>query len=254
MERLISNGIFDRHLEEFIDTYYEDIYNEYCEVNPEEIHSDWMLEDAEDLDIFIQEHMDYAFIKFCKEKGYMNMITVDKQCKDILANQWLHSTEDGKHITEQYKAKKISKAEYLDYIYKQTEVWIDMLSSDELADFLKKQEYFDFNVSKQMAKLNEETKAAFIAEPMILKRIDSDGNHHFLLDAFKKPGDETIKQLPLDPDKANELLERLEGLNLYCMGMNWTKKPDSPSILIFGVESYCKDLREQLVKTYGINR
>ena len=107
---------------------------------------------------------------------------------------------------------------------------------------------------EQLAKLNEENKAAFLAEPLILKRIDSDGNHHYLLDAFKKPDDTIIKQLPLDPEKSSELLERLEGLNLYCMGMNWLKKPDSPSILIFGVESYCKDLKEQLVKTYGINR
>ena len=242
------------YIEDFIDYYYEDVYNEYADVYPEEIHSDWTLEDAHDLDEFVLDHMSYEFNEFLRKKGYGKMITVDKQCRDILANQWLHNTEDGKYITEQYKKKKISKAEYLDYIYKQTDVWIDMLESDELANFLCKQEYFDFNVDKQMAKLNEENKAAFLAEPLILKRIDSDGNHHYLLDAFKKPDDTIIKQLPLDPEKSSELLERLEGLNLYCMGMNWLKKPDSPSILIFGVESYCKELKEQLVKTYGINR
>lgn len=245
--------LIDKHLSEFIDTYYEDIYNEYTEVYPECVHSDWMLEDADDLDLFILSHMEEEYIQFLLEKGYKVMITVDKQCRDILANYWLHSTDDGTNISKQYKDKKISKAEYLQYIYEQTEAWIDLLSSNEIASYLSKQEYFDFNVSKQLAKLNEETKAAFLAEPLILKRIDSDGNHHFLMDAFKKPSDEVIKQLPLDPDKANELLERLEVLNLYCMGMNWTKKPDSPSILIFGIESYCKTLKEQLVKTYGLN-
>ena len=242
------------HIEEFIDTYYENVYNAYATFYPEEIHSDWTLDDAYDLDEFILTHMSYEYNIFLKEKGYGKMITVDKQCKDILANQWLHNTEDGKHITKQYKDKKISRAEYLDYIYKQTDVWIDMLNSEELASFLKRQEYFDFNVDKQMAKLTDESQAAFLAEPVIIKRIDSDGNHHFLLDAFTKPGDEVLKYLPLEPIKAEQLLERLETLNLYCMGMNWSKKPGSPSILIFGVESYCKDLREQLVKTYGINR
>jgi hypothetical protein len=242
------------YIEDFIDDNYEDVYNEYADVYPEEIHSDWTLEDAHDLDEFVLDHMSYEFNEYLRKKGYNKMITVDKQCRDILANQWLHNTNDGKNITKQYKNKKISRAEYLDYIYKQTEEWIAMLDSEHLKTFLIRQEYFDFNVDKQLKKLSEENKAAFIAEPMILKRIDSDGNHHFLLDAFKKPGDEEIKVLPLEPNKANELLERLEGLNLYCMGMNWTKKPGSPSILIFGVESYCKDLREQLVKTYGINR
>lgn len=242
------------YIEDFIDDNYEDVYNEYADVYPEEIHSDWTLEDAHDLDEFVLNHMSYEFNDYLRKKGYGKMITVDKQCRDILANQWLHNTEDGKHITKQYKNKKISRAEYLDYIYKQTEEWIAMLDSEQLKTFLIKQEYFDFNVDKQLKKLSEENKAAFIAEPMILKRIDSDGNHHFLLDAFKKPGDEEIKVLPLEPDKAEQLLERLEILNLYSMGMNWTKKPGSPSILIFGIESYCKDLREQLVKTYGINR
>lgn len=248
------DDLFDRHVSEFIDTYYEDIYNEYSDVFPEEINSDWLLEDADDLDLFIQEHMAYEFMKFCKEKGYTNMITVDKQCKDILANQWLHDTTEGKDLSACYKSKKISKVQFLDALYRHTEVWLDMLTSEEVTFFLQKQEYFEFNVQKQLDKLDDTTKAAFIAEPLILKRTDSDGNHHYLLDVIKKKDDEVIKQLPLHPDKQDELLNRLESLNLYSCGLNWTRKPDSPSILIFGVEDYCKDLRAQLVKTYGIDR
>ena len=182
------------------------------------------------------------------------MITVDNQCRDILARQWLHNTNDGKDITNKFKDKLISRAEYLDYIYKQTEAWISILSEESLIKFLINQEYFDFNVDKQLAKVTDTSQAAFLAEPIIIKRVDSDGNCHFLLDAFKKPEDTFIKQLPLNPDKYEELLERLERANLYCMGMNWAKKPDSPSILIFGEEVACKDLKVQLEKTYGITR
>lgn len=242
------------YIEFFIDDNYEDVYNEYADVYPEEIHSDWTLEDAHDLHEFVLDHMSYEFNEYLRKKGYGKMITVDKHCRDILANYWLHHTNDGKDITAQYKDKKISRAEYLDYIYKQTDEWISMLDSERLKSFLSRQEYFDFNVDKQLKKLSKENKAAFIAEPTILKRIDSDGNHHFLLDAIKKPGDEEVKILPLEPNKTKELLERLEGLNLYCMGINWSRKPGSPTILIFGVESYCKDLRQQMVSAYGSNR
>jgi hypothetical protein len=182
------------------------------------------------------------------------MITVDNQCRDILANQWLHTTNDGKDITKKFKDKLISRAEYLDYIYKQTEAWISILSEEELIKFLSKQEYFDFNVDRQLSKLNDTTQAAFLVEPVLLKRIDSDGNCHFLLDAFKKSEDIVIKQLPLDPEKYNDLLEKLEQFNIYCMGMNWARKPDSPSILIFGEEVACKDLKVQLERFYGITR
>lgn len=242
------------YIEHFIADNYEDVYNEYADVYPEEIHSDWTLEDAHDLEEFVLDHMSYEFNDYLKKKGYGKMITVDKQCRDILANQWLHNTIAGREITQKYKDKKISRVEYLDYIYRQTDEWISMLDSEQLKTFLFKQEYFEFNVDKQLKKLSKENKATFIAEPMILKRIDSDGNHHFLLDAFKKPGDEVVKDLPLEPNKANELLDRLEKLNLYYMGINWTRKLGTPSILIFGVESHCKELREQLVNTYGTNR
>lgn len=182
------------------------------------------------------------------------MITVDNQCRDILASYWLTNTNDGKDITKKFKDKLISRVEYLEYIYKQTEAWIAMLSEEDLIKFLSKQEYFDFNVDRQLAKVTDTSQAAFLAEPIIIKRIDSDGNCHFLLDAFKKSEDTFIKQLPLNPNKYEELLEKLESANLYCMGMNWAKKPDSPSILIFGEEVACKDLKVQLEKTYGINR
>lgn len=242
------------YIEHFIADNYEDVYNEYTDVYPEEIHSDWTLEDAHDLEEFVLDHMSYEFNDYLKKKGYGKMITVDKQCRDILASQWLHNTIAGREITQKYKDKKISRVEYLDYIYRQTDEWISMLDSEQLKTFLSKQEYFEFNIDKQLNKLSDENKAAFIAEPMILKRIDSDGNHHFLLDAFKKPSDEVVKALPLEPNKANELLDRLEKSNLYCMGINWTRKLGTPSILIFGVESHCKDLREQLVNAYGTNR
>ena len=242
------------YIEHFIADNYEDVYNEYTDVYPEEIHSDWTLEDAHDLEEFVLNHMSYEFNDYLKKKGYGKMITVDKQCRDILASQWLHNTIAGREITQKYKDKNISRVEYLDYIYRQTDEWISMLDSEQLKTFLSKQEYFEFNVDKQLKKLSDENKAAFIAEPMILKRIDSDGNHHFLLDAFKKPSDEVVKALPLEPNKANELLDRLEKSNLYYMGINWTRKLGTPSILIFGVESHCKELREQLVNTYGTNR
>lgn len=178
------------------------------------------------------------------------MITLDKHCTDILVNHWLHNTEDGAHITEQYKSKTISRQEYLDYMYKQTQVWIDMMDADTIASFLKEQEYFNFDISKQLAKLTPESRAAFIVEPVIIQRVNSSGQITFLLDVYLKPGDIMIKRLPLAPDKTNDFLDRLEELGMYVMGMNWQDKPDSPSILIFGDESYCIELRQRLEETY----
>lgn len=51
-------------LEQFIENCEECIYHKYAEVHPERIHSDWTLEDASDLDDFIEKYMSEEFETF----------------------------------------------------------------------------------------------------------------------------------------------------------------------------------------------
>lgn len=51
-------------LEQFIENCEECIYHKYAEVHPERIHSDWTLEDAHDLDDFIEKYMSEEFETF----------------------------------------------------------------------------------------------------------------------------------------------------------------------------------------------
>lgn len=50
-------------MDTFIDNNYELIYNKYCEVYPERIHSDWTLEDAQDLEEFILTYLEEEYMK-----------------------------------------------------------------------------------------------------------------------------------------------------------------------------------------------
>lgn len=181
------------------------------------------------------------------------MVILDKSCRDILANKYLKDTRQGVALFEKYKANKISSKEYLREISIGVDEWLKQLNSDEVAVLLKTQEFFEFNVDKQLSKLSEDNHAAFIVEPSLILRVDDEGNHHYVLDSFKKPNDVVLKYLPLNPDKFQLLLDKLEHLNLYSMGLNWLRKPDSPTIIIFGIQSYCEELYERLKKTYGIN-
>lgn len=181
------------------------------------------------------------------------MVILDKSCRDILGNRYLKDTRQGVALSEKYKAEEISFREYLREIYIGVDEWLKQLNSDEVAELLKTQEYFEFDVDKQLSKLSEDKHAAFIVEPALIKRIDDEGNHHYVLDGSKKSNDVVLKYLKLDPDKFQLFLDKLEHLNLYCMGLNWLHKPDSPTILIFGIQSYCEELSERLKKTYGID-
>lgn len=56
---------------DFIDDNYEKVYELYADLNPEEIHSDWMLEDAsEDLDEFVRFHMEDEYISYIVKEVY----------------------------------------------------------------------------------------------------------------------------------------------------------------------------------------
>lgn len=51
--------------DDFIDYHYEDVYEKYADLNPEEIHSDWLLEDAsENLDEFVRSYMEDEYISY----------------------------------------------------------------------------------------------------------------------------------------------------------------------------------------------
>lgn len=181
-------------------------------------------------------------------------IILDKSCRDILTNQWLHNTDDGKYILHQYKMKRISRQEYLDYVNKQIDTWLDILDSNSLLDFLSKQEFFEFNVDKKLSQFNDDNKALFLIEPIIVKRIDSSGNHHFLLTIIKESDDIIVKKLRFNPDNISNLLNKLNGCNYYFICINWFYKLDCPKTLIFGVEKDCKVLKSELEALYGINR
>lgn len=182
------------------------------------------------------------------------MVTVDKQCRDILAKYYLKTFQEGTDLQESFANNKISKAAFLNTLYTLVDDWIARQTSEQIAKHLSEQEYFEFNVANQLAKIDENTHAAFLAEPTILRRVDDEGNHHYVLDVFVRSTDTVIKYLPLNPDQFNLLLDKLEQHNLYSMGLNWLRKPGSPTIIIFGIESYCKELHANLERTYGTNR
>lgn len=53
-------------MESFIDTNTDLIYDKYVSVHPEEVHSDWTLEDAHNLEDFITKYMLSELIIFAK--------------------------------------------------------------------------------------------------------------------------------------------------------------------------------------------
>ena len=69
-----------KDIEGFIADHQEEIYARYSEVFPEKITSDFLLEDVDDLPEFVESYM------FPDLDDYTHTITLDKSCRDILAN------------------------------------------------------------------------------------------------------------------------------------------------------------------------
>lgn len=238
-----------KDIEGFIADHQEEIYTRYSEVFPEKISSDFLLEDVDDLPEFVESYM------FPDLDDYTHTITLDKSCRDILANVITKDFPDGRTLYSCYKDKSISKANYLDQLYKLVDDIVAQNTLKETLSLLESQKYFDFNVSKQLDKLKD-NDAAYIVEPLLLVRKDPEGNRHILLDCTLKKDDHKVKTYNFNPEKLQLLLDKLDMLNYYCCGMNWLKdSPDSPSIFIFGRDKKsCEELKVQLQNTYGIKR
>ena len=162
---------------------------------------------------------------------------------------------DGRTLYACYKDKSISKANYLDQLYKLADDTVANNALNKTLSLLETQKYFNFDVSKQLDKLRD-NEAAYIVEPLLLVRKDPEGNKHVLLDCTLKSDDHKVKTYNFDPDKLKLLMEKLDMLNYYCCCMSWLKdSPDSPSIFIFGRDKRsCEELKVQLQNTYGIKR
>lgn len=238
-----------KDIEGFIADHQEEIYTRYSEVFPEKISSDFLLEDVDDLPEFVQSYM------FPDLDDYTHTTTLDKSCRDILANVITKDFPDGRTLYACYKDKSISKANYLDQLYKLVDDTVANNTLNKILSLLETQKYFNFDVSKQLDKLMD-NEAAYIVEPLLLVRKDPEGNRHVLLDCTLKSDDHKVKIYNFDPDKLKLFMEKLDTLNYYCCGMSWLKdSPDSPSIFIFGKsEAACEALKIQLQNTYGIGR
>lgn len=179
------------------------------------------------------------------------MITVDNICRDILAKHIRNNSADGKDLRKKHADSIISKKEYLDQLYLLVDKWLDGLHPDEVASLLSKEDYFSYNIKKQMKKITKDNPAACLIEPIIVKRIDPEGNSHFLAVANVESDDILITTLSLHGPLLNEFLTALDVNGYYTCGLNWFHKDNfKASILIFGEEEAAKEMKEQLIKSY----
>ena len=60
--------------EKYLDMYYDEIYEEYCKRHPEEITSDFMLEDGNE--DYIEEIIKDLFLKIQSTIDYNDLMTI----------------------------------------------------------------------------------------------------------------------------------------------------------------------------------
>lgn len=184
------------------------------------------------------------------------MFELDKSCRDIMMSYWLNHVTLGKDLQHQYKSNSIGKDEYLSTREEYFSAWLDTIDYRDVINFLKSQEYYKFDVDKQLDKLKYKT-AAYIIEPLLVEYHNDHGIVHYELTAKLSDGMTIIKVLPLDPDQYRELLTALENKNYYCCGFTWNESKSgllSASTLIFGEEEACKELKERLKGVFRISR
>lgn len=158
------------------------------------------------------------------------MITLDKTCRDIVA-KYLSTISTGKILKFQFKAKDISKVEYHEKLFNLVD---ELISGEDGASAVEKvfdmQDYFEFNPMSQLDKLNSQ-EASCIIEPLILKRIDAEGNVHYICDSLYKQGDIVIKKLPFNPVSLERLYTLMSDHHYYTAGANIGNN----NILCFGI-------------------
>ena len=232
--------ITPHYLDSFIDDNYELIYNKYSEVHPDLVHSDFYLEDVDrdDLDELILEYLSEELLDYILLSD--RNLTLDKPCKEIMCKQFL-KTSQGQKLKESLGIHKDFN-ELLSYVYP----WIKTMSLESIKQTLMSQQYFNFNIDKQLAKLSN--GVGILIEPSLIHR-HKNGVDYFSLTLTKDPSDEVLKYLPLQPQKLQDFLEILESKNIFVCGYNWNKQyEDSPSILIFGNKKEALEYRERILK------
>ena len=162
------------------------------------------------------------------------MATLDKSCRDIFAKYWRLHYPEGQELTSKFMNKTISKVEYFERIYANVDILAAVLTDNEIKDILCSQATYDFDYNKIIEKF-ERQKVVCITEPFLIKRIDSDGNSHFLLDACPINNDAVYKLLKLNPHTLSDVISFVETHNCYMYGINWAHTLEfSPSVFIFG--------------------
>ena len=232
--------ITPHYLDSFIDDNYELIYNKYSDIHPDLVHSDFYLEDVDrdELDEFILEYLSEELLDYILLSD--RNLVLDKPCKEIMCKQFL-KTSYGQKLKESSGIDKDYK-KLLSYVYP----WIKTMSFELIKQTLMSQDYFIFNVDKQLKKLSN--GVGILIEPSLVYKC-KDGIDYFSLALSKDSSDEVLKYLPLEPQKLQDLLEILESKNVFVCGFNWNKEyEDGPSILIFGNKEHALACRERLIK------
>lgn len=232
--------ITPHYLDCFIQDKHDLIFDKYSEVHPDLVHSDFYLDDVErgDLEDFIIEYLSEELLDYILLSD--RNLRLDKPCKEIMCKQFL-KTPQGQKLKDSLGIHKDFNV-LLSYVYP----WIKTMSLESIKQTLMSQQYFNFNIDKQLAKLSN--GVGILIEPSLIFRC-KDGIYYFSLTLTKDSSDEVLKYLPLQPQKLQNFLEILEAKNLFVCGYNWNKQyEDSPSILIFGNKKEALEYRERILK------
>ena len=237
----------DEFIEEHQDEIMEGLMEEYPELFPnddvylDDINEDYVFE-------YVKEYMTDEYHK------HINPPTLDDKCREIIANQLIHDKKNNCSVYyASYKERKLTKAKFLEAVYKVVDNIIYVSSTEELIERLKQQPFYNFDPQKQIDKLQSKEAVALIS-PVVIKRIDSDGNTHLIIDIKVKDGDTIVHTFQFDPSKLRALFKLLDSNSYHSCGLNWLEQDNAPVILVYGkTEDAITNLCEELSKIYKIN-
>ena len=183
------------------------------------------------------------------------MVTLDNTCREIVAKYLRDNHSLGKQMYQWYKDNKSSKVEYLEALYNLVDaICMDDSPSTAIENMFEKQEYFEFNPNKQVQKITDKVTASFMVTPCIIKRIDAEGNIHYMCVPKAEQGDIFIKYLPFHPQQFQDLLRALDVAEYKSCGFNLFNTQDEPTIFIYGkTMKNCTDLKKELCESFHIN-
>jgi hypothetical protein len=239
-------------MDEFIDMHQEEIMEGLNDLYPELFPNDDVYLDD------INEDYIYEYVKNNMTEEYhkyINPPTLDDKCREIIANQLIHDKKNNCSLYyASYKEHKLTKAKFLEAVYKVVDNIIYVSSVEELIDMLKKQPYYNFDAKKQFDNSNSKDALALIT-PVVIKRVDADGNTHLIIDFKVKEDDTIVHTLQFDPSKLRALFKLLSDAGYTSRGFNWLEKDKhTPVILVYGkTEEAVTDLCRELGKIYKIN-